>query len=154
MFFHPFPSPTFVLAATTIVLTPTSTTCCTGRGYVGGKSPEFVPTLAEQRVAQTKWLKGTLTLHSDRFRERSDVTGEPCGSPCGRQGTAKFEFKLPSVHSVVCGHSTAKSEFHQAKIRQSVNPLHNMVEEEAIFVNQESYLASLSPVPMKYSHHP
>ncbi|MPC19808.1 Transmembrane protein 184C [Portunus trituberculatus] len=74
--------------------------------------------LAEQRVAQTKWLKGTLTLCYDKFRERSDVTGEPCGSPCGRQGTAKFEFKLPSVHSVVCGRPTTKSEFRQAEIRQ------------------------------------
>ncbi|MPC17218.1 WD repeat-containing protein 6 [Portunus trituberculatus] len=110
--------PTFILAATTIVLTPTGTICCTGRGHVGDKSPEFVPTLAEQRVTQTKWLKGTLTLCSDRFRERSDVTGEPCGSLCSRQGTAKFEFKSPSVHSVVRGHPTAKSEFRQAEIRQ------------------------------------
>ncbi|MPD06739.1 hypothetical protein E2C01_102564 [Portunus trituberculatus] len=69
--------------------------------------------LAEQRVAQTKWLKRTLKLCSDRFR---DVTGEPRGSPCGRQGTAKFEFKLPSVHSVIRGHPIAKSEFHQAEI--------------------------------------
>ncbi|MPC48493.1 hypothetical protein E2C01_042267 [Portunus trituberculatus] len=46
--------------------------------------------LAEQRVAQTKWLKGILTLHSDRFRERSDSTGELHGSPCGSQGTTKF----------------------------------------------------------------
>ncbi|MPC22612.1 hypothetical protein E2C01_015629 [Portunus trituberculatus] len=76
-----------------------------GRGHVGGK---FVPTLAEQRVSQTKWLKGTLTLHSDRFRERSDITGDPRGTPCGCQGTAKFEFKSPSVHSVVRGHPIAK----------------------------------------------
>ncbi|MPC34631.1 hypothetical protein E2C01_028027 [Portunus trituberculatus] len=72
----PFPSPTFVLAATTTVLTSTTTTCCTGRGHVGGKSPEFIPTLAEQRKVQTKWLKETLTRHSDRLRERYDVTGE------------------------------------------------------------------------------
>ncbi|MPC40485.1 hypothetical protein E2C01_034045 [Portunus trituberculatus] len=50
-----------------------------------------MPTLAEQRVAQTKWLKGTLTLHSDRFRERSNITGEPHGLP--------FELKSPSEHS-------------------------------------------------------
>ncbi|MPC40035.1 hypothetical protein E2C01_033589 [Portunus trituberculatus] len=31
---------------------------------------------------------------------------------------AKFEFKLPSVHSVVHGHPNAKSEFRQAEIRQ------------------------------------
>ncbi|MPC45968.1 hypothetical protein E2C01_039674 [Portunus trituberculatus] len=74
--------------------------------------------LAEQRVEQAKWLKGTLTLRSDRFRERSDVTGEPRGSPCGHQGTTKFEFKSPSVHSVVHNHPTAKSEFRQAEIRQ------------------------------------
>ncbi|MPC86862.1 hypothetical protein E2C01_081699 [Portunus trituberculatus] len=43
-----------------------------------------------KRVAQTKWLKGTLTLRSDRFRERSDVNGELHGSLCGCQGTAKF----------------------------------------------------------------
>ncbi|MPC12838.1 hypothetical protein E2C01_005551 [Portunus trituberculatus] len=49
---------------------------------------------------------------------RSDVTGEPCGSLCGCQGTTKFEFKSPSMHSVVRGHPTAKSEFHQAEIRQ------------------------------------
>ncbi|MPC61026.1 hypothetical protein E2C01_055088 [Portunus trituberculatus] len=73
------------------------------RDHVGGKSPEFVPTLAEQRVAQTKWLMGTLTLCFDRFSERSDVTRELCGLPCGCQGTAKFEFKSPSVHSVVYG---------------------------------------------------
>ncbi|MPC62595.1 hypothetical protein E2C01_056682 [Portunus trituberculatus] len=118
LFFYPFPSPTFVLAATTTVLNPTGTICYAGRCHVGGKSPEFVPTLTEQRVAQTKWLEGTLTLRSDRFRERSDVTGEPCGSLCGRQGTAKFEFKSPSVHSGVRGHPTAKSEFRQAEIRQ------------------------------------
>ncbi|MPC16731.1 hypothetical protein E2C01_009564 [Portunus trituberculatus] len=29
---------------------------------------------------------------------------------------AKFEFKSPSVHSVVCGHPTAKSEFRHAEI--------------------------------------
>ncbi|MPC28735.1 hypothetical protein E2C01_021946 [Portunus trituberculatus] len=57
----------------------------------------------KQRVEQTKWLKGTLTLRSDRFREKSDVTGELCGSLCGHQGTAKFEFKSPSVHSVKGG---------------------------------------------------
>ncbi|MPC09011.1 hypothetical protein E2C01_001611 [Portunus trituberculatus] len=78
--------------------------------------------LAEQRVAQTKWLKGTLTLLSDRFRERSDVTRELRGSPCSRQGTAKFEFKLPSVHSMVRGHPTAKREFHQAEIHQVTGP--------------------------------
>ncbi|MPC79060.1 hypothetical protein E2C01_073572 [Portunus trituberculatus] len=94
------------------------TTCCTGRGHVGGTSPEFVPTQAEQRVTQTKWLKGTLTLSSDRFRERSDVTREQCGLLCVRQGTVKFEFKLPSVHLVFRGHPTAKSEFCQAEIRQ------------------------------------
>ncbi|MPC57621.1 Dedicator of cytokinesis protein 9 [Portunus trituberculatus] len=55
-------------------------------------------------------LKGTLTLHSDRFRERSDVTGELRGSPCGCQGSAKFEFKSPSVHSVVHGHPTTKRD--------------------------------------------
>ncbi|MPC56896.1 hypothetical protein E2C01_050863 [Portunus trituberculatus] len=85
------------------------TTCCAGRGHVGGKSPEFVPMLAEQREAQTKWLKGTLTMRSDRFRERSDVTGEQRGSLCSRQGTAKFEFKSPNMHSVVHGHPTAKT---------------------------------------------
>ncbi|MPD06094.1 hypothetical protein E2C01_101881 [Portunus trituberculatus] len=74
--------------------------------------------LAEQMVAQTKWLKGTLTLHSDRFREGPDVTGEPRGSPCAHQATAKFKFKSPSVHLVVRGHSTTKSEFHQAELRQ------------------------------------
>ncbi|MPC36374.1 hypothetical protein E2C01_029829 [Portunus trituberculatus] len=31
---------------------------------------------------------------------------------------AKFEFKSPSVHSVVRGHPTAKSEFRKAEIRQ------------------------------------
>ncbi|MPC65040.1 hypothetical protein E2C01_059164 [Portunus trituberculatus] len=36
---------------------------------------------------------------------------------------------------------------------QTVSPLHNMVEEEAVSLNQESYLASLSTLPMKYSHH-
>ncbi|MPC69722.1 hypothetical protein E2C01_063953 [Portunus trituberculatus] len=46
------------------------------------------------------------------------VTGEPCGLPCGCQETAKFEFKYPSVHSVVHGHPTTKSEFCQAEIRQ------------------------------------
>ncbi|MPC32220.1 Calcium/calmodulin-dependent protein kinase type II delta chain [Portunus trituberculatus] len=95
-FFHPFPSPTFVLATTTIVLTPTGTTCCAGRGHVGGKSPEFVPALVEQRVTQTKWLKRTLKLHSDRFRERSDVTGEPL---CGHQGTA-IQVCTEMVHDV------------------------------------------------------
>ncbi|MPC49280.1 hypothetical protein E2C01_043078 [Portunus trituberculatus] len=33
----------------------------------------------------------------------------------------------------------------------TVSPLHNIVKEE---LNQESYLAYLSPLPMKYSHHP
>ncbi|MPC23083.1 hypothetical protein E2C01_016121 [Portunus trituberculatus] len=47
--------------------------------------------------------------HSDRFRERFDVTGEPHGLPCGRQGTTKFEFKSPSVHSMVRDHPIAKS---------------------------------------------
>ncbi|MPD03019.1 hypothetical protein E2C01_098634 [Portunus trituberculatus] len=98
--------------------TPTGTTCCADRGHVGGKSPEFIPVLPEQRVAQTKWLKGTPTLPSDRVGERSDVTGEPRGSPCSCPGTAKFEFNSPSVHSVVHGHLTAKSEFRQAEIRQ------------------------------------
>ncbi|MPC90722.1 hypothetical protein E2C01_085719 [Portunus trituberculatus] len=74
--------------------------------------------LAEQRVAQTKWLKGTLTLHSDRFRKRSDFSGELLGSPCGHQGTIKFEFKLPSVHSDVHGYPTTKGEFRQAEICQ------------------------------------
>ncbi|MPC65191.1 hypothetical protein E2C01_059322 [Portunus trituberculatus] len=115
LFFHPFPSPTFVLAATTIVLTHIGTTCCAGRGHVGGNLPKFVPTLAEQRVVQAKWLKGTLTLRSDRFRERSDVTGELCGLPCGCQGTAKFEFKLPSVHSVVRGHPTVKESLDKIR---------------------------------------
>ncbi|MPC23458.1 hypothetical protein E2C01_016507 [Portunus trituberculatus] len=33
------------------------------------------------------------------FRERSDVTGEPSGLPCGRQGTAKFVATLlPKVN--------------------------------------------------------
>lgn len=50
-----------------------------GRGHVAGKSPEFVPTRAEQRAAQTIWLKGTLILLSDRLRERSGVTGELLG---------------------------------------------------------------------------
>ena len=50
-------------------------------------------------VEQTICLKVTLTMRSDRLRERFDVTREPCGSPCGRQRTAKFEFKSPSVHS-------------------------------------------------------
>ncbi|MPC20627.1 hypothetical protein E2C01_013580 [Portunus trituberculatus] len=63
-------------------------------------------------------MKGTLTLHSDRFRERSDITREPCGLPRGHQGTTKFELKSPSMHSVVHGHPTAKSEFRQAEIRQ------------------------------------
>ncbi|MPC08425.1 Neuroglian [Portunus trituberculatus] len=49
---------------------------------------------------------------------RSDVNREPRGSPCGRQGTVNFEFKSPSVHSVVHGHPTTKSEFRQAEIRQ------------------------------------
>ncbi|MPC82078.1 hypothetical protein E2C01_076724 [Portunus trituberculatus] len=52
--------------------------------------------LAEQRAAQTKWLKGTLVLRSEKFGERSDVTRELRGLPCGRHGTAKFEFKSPS----------------------------------------------------------
>ncbi|MPC09223.1 hypothetical protein E2C01_001825 [Portunus trituberculatus] len=77
-----------------------------------------LPAVCEQRVAQTKWLKGTLTLRSDKFRERSDVTGELRGLLCAHQGAAKFEFKSASVHSVVRGHPTAKSEFHQAEIRQ------------------------------------
>ncbi|MPC50875.1 hypothetical protein E2C01_044709 [Portunus trituberculatus] len=52
-----------------------------------------------------------------RISPKRDLTslGEPRGSPCGCQGTAKFDFKSPSVHSVVRGHPTAKSEFHQAK---------------------------------------
>ncbi|MPC45067.1 Rho GTPase-activating protein 190 [Portunus trituberculatus] len=29
---------------------------------------------------------------------------------CGRQGTAKFEFKLPGVHLVVRGHPSAKND--------------------------------------------
>ncbi|MPC41529.1 hypothetical protein E2C01_035128 [Portunus trituberculatus] len=74
--------------------------------------------LAEQRVAQTKWLKGTFTLRSDRFRERSDITREPRGLPRSHQGTTKFEFKSQSMHSVVRGHPTAKSEFCQAEICQ------------------------------------
>ncbi|MPC49103.1 hypothetical protein E2C01_042897 [Portunus trituberculatus] len=37
---------------------------------------------------------------------------------CGCQGTAKFEFKSPSVLSVVCGHPIAKNEFCQAEMRQ------------------------------------
>ncbi|MPC40543.1 hypothetical protein E2C01_034104 [Portunus trituberculatus] len=64
-FFHPFPLPTFVLDATTIVLSPYA-----------------------HRYRLFRW-----------FRERSDVTGEPRGSACGRLGTAKIEFKSPSVHS-------------------------------------------------------
>ncbi|MPC22353.1 hypothetical protein E2C01_015367 [Portunus trituberculatus] len=62
--------------------------------------------------------EGTLTLHPDKFRKRSDVTRELRGSPCGSQGTTKFELKSPSVHSVVHGHPTAKIEFRQAEIRQ------------------------------------
>ncbi|MPC68612.1 hypothetical protein E2C01_062814 [Portunus trituberculatus] len=31
---------------------------------------------------------------------------------------AKFEFKSPSVHSVVCDHPTVKGEFRQAEICQ------------------------------------
>ncbi|MPC71245.1 hypothetical protein E2C01_065517 [Portunus trituberculatus] len=45
---RPFPSPIFIFAATTIVLTPTGTTCCAGSGHVHSKLPEFVPTLAEE----------------------------------------------------------------------------------------------------------
>ncbi|MPC12906.1 hypothetical protein E2C01_005622 [Portunus trituberculatus] len=71
-----------------------------------------------KKVAQSKWLKETLTLRSDRFRERSDVTGEPRGSPCGCQRIAKYEFKSLSVHSVVRGHPPPKSKFRQAEIRQ------------------------------------
>ncbi|MPC44038.1 hypothetical protein E2C01_037696 [Portunus trituberculatus] len=78
--------------------------------------------LAEQRVAQTKWLKRTLTLHSNRFRERSDITGEPRDSPCSRQGTTKFEFKSPSMHSVVRGHPTAKSYQPHLKARTRPPP--------------------------------
>ncbi|MPC43807.1 hypothetical protein E2C01_037462 [Portunus trituberculatus] len=86
--------------------------------------------LVEQRVAQTKWLEGTLTLRSDRFKERSDVTGEPCGSPCGHQETAKFEFKLPTMHLVVRGHPITKSEFRQAEICQIL-----MVDEVNLLIN-------------------
>ncbi|MPC60692.1 E3 ubiquitin-protein ligase HERC2 [Portunus trituberculatus] len=43
--------------------------------------------------------EGDSQLRSDRFRERSDVTREPRGSPGSCQGTAKFKFKSPSVHS-------------------------------------------------------
>ncbi|MPC27628.1 hypothetical protein E2C01_020803 [Portunus trituberculatus] len=81
------------------------------------------PMLTEQRIANTKWLKGTLTLHSDRFGEKSDVTRELRGSPCGHQKSAKFGLKLPS--SVVCGHPTAKSESRQAEIRQVQGPTHS-----------------------------
>ncbi|MPC58281.1 hypothetical protein E2C01_052277 [Portunus trituberculatus] len=40
------------------------------------------------------------------------------GSCVVRRVAAKFEFKSPSVHLVVCGHPTAKGEFRQAEIRQ------------------------------------
>ncbi|MPC20351.1 hypothetical protein E2C01_013293 [Portunus trituberculatus] len=53
-----------------------------------------------------------------RFKERFDVTGESRGSPYGRLGTAKFEFKSSSVHSVLRGHPTAKNEFRQAEIHR------------------------------------
>ncbi|MPC51953.1 hypothetical protein E2C01_045811 [Portunus trituberculatus] len=56
----------------------------------GGTAECGLPVCEKQRVAQTKWLKWTLTPHSDRFRERSDITGELRGSLCSRQGTAKF----------------------------------------------------------------
>lgn len=79
---------------------------------------EFVPTQAEQRAAQVLWLKGTLMLHSDRFRETPGVIGELRGLPYSCQRTTKFEFKLPSVYSVVCGHPTTKRESCQAQTRQ------------------------------------
>ncbi|MPC14252.1 hypothetical protein E2C01_007015 [Portunus trituberculatus] len=41
------------------------------------------------------------------------------GSCVVRHAAAKFEFKSASVHSVVCDHPTAKSEFRQAKICQT-----------------------------------
>ncbi|MPD03174.1 hypothetical protein E2C01_098799 [Portunus trituberculatus] len=41
----------------------------------------------------------------------------PHDSPCGSQGAAKFEFKLPNVYSMVRRHPTAKNEFRPAEIR-------------------------------------
>ncbi|MPC24706.1 hypothetical protein E2C01_017794 [Portunus trituberculatus] len=66
--FPPISLAHFVLAATTIVLTPTNTTGCAGRGHVDGKS----------------------LIYSDMLRERSDVTREPCDSLCSHQGTASL----------------------------------------------------------------
>ncbi|MPC60556.1 hypothetical protein E2C01_054605 [Portunus trituberculatus] len=40
------------------------------------------------------------------------------------------------------------------RLLQSVSLLYNMVGEEAISLSQESYLASLSTLPIKYSYHP
>ncbi|MPC49700.1 hypothetical protein E2C01_043511 [Portunus trituberculatus] len=73
-----------------------------------------MPTLAEQRATQIKWLKGTLNLCSIGLERGLTSPGELHGSPCSRQGTAKFEFKLPSVHSVVRGHPTARNNVYEA----------------------------------------
>ncbi|MPC15071.1 26S proteasome non-ATPase regulatory subunit 1 [Portunus trituberculatus] len=56
----------------------------------------------------TKWLKEILT-------ERGLTSS---GSRVVHRMATNFEFKLPSMHSVVHGHPTAKSEFCQAEIRQ------------------------------------
>ncbi|MPC14429.1 hypothetical protein E2C01_007195 [Portunus trituberculatus] len=46
---------------------------------------------------------------------------------------AKFELKSPSMHSMVCGHPTTKSEFRQAEICQVWGPtLGQLPEQPAI----------------------
>ncbi|MPC23215.1 hypothetical protein E2C01_016257 [Portunus trituberculatus] len=57
------------------------------------------------------------------------------GSCVVRCAATKFKFKSPSMHSVICGHPTTKSEFCQAEIRQvqgltvvSLISMHDVVE--------------------------
>ncbi|MPC27572.1 hypothetical protein E2C01_020746 [Portunus trituberculatus] len=58
----------------------------------------------------------SVTLVEAMLAREVCVTGDPRGSPCGRQGTTKFE--APNVHLVVHGHSPTKSEFRQDEICQ------------------------------------
>ncbi|MPC33650.1 hypothetical protein E2C01_027007 [Portunus trituberculatus] len=77
-----------------------------------GGSPEKAVTMCAsgtakkdfKKMTSEEWKKHLTPQQYYVTREagtepRSDVTRELRGSPCDNQGTAKFEFKSPSVHS-------------------------------------------------------
>ncbi|MPD00628.1 hypothetical protein E2C01_096113 [Portunus trituberculatus] len=67
---------------------------------------------------------------------------------------SKSKDDLVEYSAKYCVDVSSSETDKDAPEKNSVSFLHNMAEEEAISLSQESYLASLSLLPMKYSHHP